>query len=131
MTDYELVSLYTEQISLFNNIVTLLVTILFSYLVAMYFVCRRLSGFLFWILNGLFMLIMFAQSGAVSATGVRAVSIGLQIVTRVEAEGSEIAWLSMRYIPPNIPKVLYYFFIVGSILAIVYAILRRRDESEP
>lgn len=130
MTDFELISLYTEQIALLNTVTTLLFTILFSYLIAMYFVSRRLSGFLFWILNGLFFMIMFAQSGAVRALGSRAVSIGVQIVARIEAEGSEIAWLSMRYIPPNIPRVMYYFFIVGTILAIVYAVIRRRDKNE-
>jgi len=130
MTDFELITLYTEQIALLNTVTTLLFTILFSYLIAMYFVSRRLSGFLFWILNGLFFMIMFAQSGAVHSLGARAVSIGIQIVARIEAEGSEIAWLSMRYIPPNIPRVMYYFFIVGTILAIVYAVIRRRDKNE-
>ena len=130
MTDFELITLYTEQIALLNTVTTLLFTILFSYLIAMYFVSRRLSGFLFWILNGLFFMIMFAQSGAVHSLVARAVSIGIQIVARIEAEGSEIAWLSMRYIPPNIPRVMYYFFIVGTILAIVYAVIRRRDKNE-
>ena len=91
MTDYELISLYSEQIALFNTTLTVLVTVLFSYLVAMYFVSHRLSGILFWMLNGLFILIMYAQSGGVFASGTRANNIGVQIMARIESEGSDIA----------------------------------------
>ncbi len=81
-------------------------------------------------LNGLFALIMFAQTGAVFATGTRAISIGVQIMARIKSEGSDIAWLNMNHIPPNIPRVMFYFFIVGTLLAVTYAVVRRREMKE-
>ncbi|MDH3647740.1 MAG: hypothetical protein OER80_13310 [Gammaproteobacteria bacterium] len=127
MTDYELISLFSEQISIFIDIMTMAMTILISYLAAMFFVSWRLPGILFWILNFLFGgLVVLVLSPGIYAAGVRAVSIGQQISARIETEGSEIAWLSLHPLPPGGPEVTASAFLLSAVLAVFFAVGWRR-----
>lgn len=127
MTDFELLTAYTDQVDLLLGVLSLVITILFSYVVGMFFIAQRLSLVLFWIMNALYFLVMYLQLGALAATGRRAASIGLELVRRIEAPGSGIAWLIPNVIPQNVPTVLYWFFFSGLLLSIVFAVLRRRE----
>ena len=106
---------------------TMMTSIIFAYLVGMFITANRLSAILFWILNALFGLFVFSQAGGIYASGSQAHSIGLEIVRRVEAEGSEIAWLIMKPIPPHLPRVMFYFFLFAALLSVVFALIRRRE----
>ena len=79
------------------------------------------------VLNFLFALVMFAQLGAVFSAGTRAVSIGHELARRVESGQSQIDWMVLNTIPPNIPRAMYYFFAVATVLAIVFAVIKRRQ----
>lgn len=127
ITEYELASLYIEQASLVFNVLTLLTTLLFSYLVGMYFISKRLSVVLFWMLNALFVLVSFFLSAALFANGERTVSIGQELLRRMALEGSQIGWLSHNIMPDNAPQVMRTFFLFAIVLAIAFAIVRRRD----
>ena len=127
MTDFEVVIAYTEQVDLLFSVLSLVITILFSYLVGMFFIGKRLSLVLFWIISVLYFLVMYLQLAAVSATGRRAASLGVELVRRINSEGSAIGWMNSQVIPANVPTVLYWFFFTALVLSIVFSVLRRRE----
>ncbi|MDX1381042.1 MAG: hypothetical protein R3233_07965 [Xanthomonadales bacterium] len=127
MTDFEVVIAYTEQVDLLFSVLTLVITILFSYLVGMFFIGKRLSLVLFWIISVLYFLVMYLQLAAVSATGRRAASLGEELVRRINSEASAIGWMNSQVIPANVPTVLYWFFFTALVLSIVFSVLRRRE----
>ena len=67
MSEVELVSMYHEAISVFFTVVTLMTSLLFAYLVAMFFMAHRLGIALFVILNVLYATVCFALSGGLLA----------------------------------------------------------------
>lgn len=127
MTDYELISLYTEQVSLFFTVITVLTTILFSFLAGMYFIAGRINMALVIVLSALFGVVSFGLVGAVYAAGARAVSLGEQMVMRINAQGSDIAWLFPGVMPDGLPRNFYYFFLIAILLALLFVMLRRRE----
>ena len=127
MSDFEVLAAYTDQVDLLISVLSLVITILFSYLVGMFLIARRLSVVLFWVINILYFLVLYMQIAAVSATGRRAASIGAELVRRIQQPGSDVPWLSSQVIPPNVPTVMYWFFISALLLSILFAVLRRRE----
>lgn len=127
MTDFELASLHIEQIGLFIDVLTLISTLLFSFLVGMYFIARRLSGLLFWILNVVFLLVSFVLSRAVYSTATRGRDITLELIERTTAEDSQISWMSVRIMPEYAPYFMSAVFVIGSMLAVAFAITHRRN----
>jgi len=127
MTDFELITLYTEQVSLFFTVITVLTTILFSFLAGMYFIAGRINMALVIVLSALFGVVSFGLVGAVYAAGARAVSLGEQMVARINAPGSEIAWLFPGVMPDGLPRNFYYFFLIAIFLALLFVMLRRRE----
>lgn len=127
MTDFEVLVAYSDQVDLLISVLSLVITILFSYLVGMFLIARRLSLILFWVINILYFLVMYMQIAAISATGRRAASIGAELVRRIREPGSDIPWLNGQVIPPNVPTVMYWFFFAALLLSVLFAVLRRRE----
>lgn len=127
MSDFELITAYSEQISLFFTAITVLTTILFGFLIAMHLVAGRLNLLLLLLVCGLFSVVSFGFAGAILATGYRAASIGEQLVVRIEAEGSAIHWMYPGIIPPHLPSVFFYLFNFSIVLSLLFAFLRRRE----
>ena len=95
MSEVELVSMYHEAISVFFTVVTLMTSLLFAYLVAMFFMAHRLGIALFTLLNVLYVCVCFAMSGALLANGNRAAVIGQEILALAAQAGSGIAFQSL------------------------------------
>lgn len=128
--DAELVSLYNDTISLFQQAATMQMTLLFSYLVAMFFIGRRLNTVMFWILNVIFIVVSYGFSGGIVSAGSRASALGQEVMRRVgEADGA-LDYLTHRFIPPDFPHVMRAIFMICTLLAIVFAVLRRRQKSD-
>jgi hypothetical protein len=129
MSEYELVSLYHEGISVFFTVVTTLMSMIFAYLVAMFFIAHRLGLALFWLLNGLFAVVGFATIGALRGSGVRAALLGEEIRARAVQPGSSIDFLDVAvYIPTDMPQAMTWFFLVAMVLSLVYAIVHRKAQ---
>ena len=128
MSDFELLILYSEQVSLFFTVITVLSTILFSFLAAMYFVAGRMNGWLVIILSGLFSAVSFGLVNGVYASAARAAAVGAQIIDRIDAPGSEIAWLSRQVMPADIATAFYWFFLIAIVLALLFVVIRRREQ---
>ncbi len=131
MSEYELVSLYHEAISVFFTVVTTLMSMIFAYLVAMFFIAHRLGLALFWLLNGLFAVVGFATTGALRANGRRAAILGEEVRARAAQTGSSIDFLDVPvFIPPDMPHAMTWFFLVAIALSLVYAIVHRKAQRE-
>ena len=126
MSNYELLTLYSEQVTMFFTAITIMMTVLFSYLVGAFFIGRQLPALLFWVLNGLALCFLFLLSGAITASGNRAVGIGQELVRRIHADGSDIAWMSTNFMPAIAPPAVQIFILAASVLAVVYAMVHRR-----
>ena len=111
---------------MFFTAITIIMTVLFSYLVGAFFIGRQLPSFLFWVLNGLALCFLFLLSGAITASGNRAVGIGQELVRRINADGSEIGWMGANFMPSIVPPAVQSALLVGSVLAVVYAVVHRR-----
>ena len=127
MSDFELLAAYSEQISLFFTAITVLTSVLFGFLIAMHLVAGRLNLLLLLLVCGLFAVVSFGFAGAILATGARAVSIGEQLITRIDAENSAIHWLYPGTIPTHLPTVFFYLFNFAILLSLLFAVLRRRE----
>ena len=127
MTDFELITAYSEQIALFFTAITVLTTILFGFLIAVHLVAGRLGLFLLVLASGLYTVVSFGFSGAIFATGARAVSLGGQLVSRINAEGSEISWLFPGIMPPHLPTVFFFLFNIAILLSLLFVVVRRRE----
>ena len=127
MSDFELITLYSDHVSLFLTGITVVTTILFSFVVGMYLMAGRLNLFLLICLTALFALVTFGLIGGIYAAGSRAASMGQELVQRIQADGSEIAWMYSGVIPPDLPRNFSYFFLVAIALAVLFAFLRRRE----
>ena len=120
MSDSEIIAAYSEQVSLFFTAITVLTTILFGFLIAAYLLAGRLSLLLLFLTCGLFSVISFGFVGAIYSTGARALSIGEQLVMRINAEGSAIHWMYSGIIPPHLPKIFFYLFNLAIILSLIF-----------
>lgn len=129
MSDFELITLYNDQIGLFFTGITIITTILFSFVVGMYLMAGRLHLLLLMVLTAVFAAVNFGLASGMYAAGMRAASMGQQIVQRVQAEGSEIAWMYSGVIPEPFPRNFLYFFLIANGLAIIFAFIRRREVS--
>ena len=127
MTDFEIITAYSEQISLFFTAITALTTILFGFLIAAQMVAGRLSLLLLFLVCGLFAVVSFGFAGAIYATGMRAVSIGEELVVRIAAEGSAIHWIYPGIIPPHLPRIFFYLFNLAIVLSLLFTFIRRRE----
>lgn len=129
MSDYELLSLYHEAITVFFTAVTILLSLVFSYLVAMFFIAHRLGIALFVLLNVLFAAATFALSGALVANGRRAALMGQELVVRAAQPVSAIDFLQgPLYIPPDMPTAMTWFVRAAIVMSITYAVMHRRAE---
>jgi hypothetical protein len=129
MTDFELISLHIEQIRLFIDVLTLVTTLLFSFLVGMYFIARRLSSFLFWVLNVMFLMVMLLLTRAVYSTATRGRDISLELISRIAAEDGQISWMSVMAMPEYAPQFMRAVFVCGALLAVIFAIVHRRNKT--
>ena len=127
MSDFEIITAYSEQISLFFTAITVLTTILFGFLIAAQMVAGRLSLLLLFLVCGLFSVVSFGFVGAIYATGMRAQSIGEELVARISAEGSAIHWVYPGIIPPDLPRIFFYLFTLAIILSLLFAFIRRKE----
>lgn len=127
MTNFELITLYSDHVSLFLTGITVVTTILFSFVVGMYLMAGRLNLVLLICLTALFAAVSFGLVGGIYAAGSRAASLGKEIVYRIQTDGSEISWMYSGVIPQDLPRNFYYFFVVAIVLAVVFAFLRRRE----
>jgi len=127
MSHFELITLYSDHVSLFLTGITVVTTILFSFVVGMYLMAGRLNLALVVCLTALFSAVTFGLTGGIYAAGSRAASLGKELVRRIQADGSEISWMYSGVIPPDLPRNFYYFFLVGIALAVVFVFLRRRE----
>jgi hypothetical protein len=131
MSEVELVSLYHEAISVFFTVVTLMTSLLFAYLVAMFFMAHRLGIALFFILNVLYAMVSFALSSGMLAAGKRAALIGQEILTQAAQPGSVIDFLDgSLFIPMNAPSAMTWFVRVAIVLSLLYAVLHRKAQRE-
>ena len=131
MSEFELVSLYHEAISVFFTVVTLMTSLLFAYLVAMFFMAHRLGIALFVILNVLYAIVCFALSGGLLANGERAALIGQEILMQAAQPGSVIDFLDgSQFIPLNMPTAMTWFVRVAVVLSLLYAVLHRKAQRE-
>ncbi len=131
MSEVELVSMYHEAISVFFTVVTLMTSLLFAYLVAMFFMAHRLGIALFVILNILFATVCFALSGGLLANGKRAAIIGQEILMQAAQPGSVIDFLDgSQFIPMNMPTAMTWFVRVAVLLSLLYAVLHRKAQRE-
>ena len=87
----------------------------------------RLHLLLLIVLTTVFGAVNFGLATGMYAAGARAASIGQQIVLRIQAEGSEIAWMYSGVIPEPFPRNFFYFFVAANLLAVFYAFIRRRE----
>ena len=131
MSEVELVSMYHEAISVFFTVVTLMTSLLFAYLVAMFFMAHRLGIALFVILNALYLTVCFALSGGLLANGNRAARIGQEILMQASQPGSVIDFLDgSQFIPMNMPTAMTWFVRGAVILSLLYAVLHRKAQRE-
>lgn len=131
MSEYELISLYHEAITVFFTAVTTLLSLLFAYLVAMFFMAHRLGLFLFWMLNALFVTVSFAMTGGLYANGRRAGLIAQEILNRAALPGSPIDFLDEPlFIPLNMATAMVWFVRVAVVLSLFYAVMHRKAQRE-
>jgi hypothetical protein len=127
LSNFELITLYSDHVSLFLTGITVVTTILFSFVVGMYLMAGRLNLVLLVCLTALFAAVTFGLIGGIYAAGSRAASLGIEIVSRIQADSSEISWMYSGVIPRDLPRNFYYFFLVAIVLAVVFVFLRRRE----
>jgi hypothetical protein len=131
MSEVELVSMYHEAISVFFTVVTLMTSLLFAYLVAMFFMAHRLGIALFIILNVLYATVCFALSGGLMANGNRAAVVGQEILMQAAQPGSVIDFLNgSQFIPMNMPTAMTWFVRMAVFLSLLYAVLHRKAQRE-
>ena len=126
MTDYELLSLYTEYAQLFSTMVAVYISVLFAYLLASYIVAEKLTRIQFWLLSILFVFVSFDIVSGVWTHGARTASLQSEILRRIEAQNSEIAFVDPSGVPMWWPKVIFVTFLLISLIAVVFALQLRR-----
>jgi len=129
MTDYELLSLYTEYAQLFVSMVTVYVSILFAYLVAGYLVADKLTRFQFWLITGLFLFVSLDIASGIRIHGERAASLQGEIVRRIEAAESQIAFVNPSGLAEWLPPVIFVVYLLVSLIAVAFALHRRNGRS--
>ncbi len=126
MTDYELLSLYAEYAQLFATMVTVYISVVFAYLLASYVIASKLTSVQFWLLSLLFVFVSFDIVSGVQAHGARTASLQSEILRRIEAQNSEIAFVDPSGIPMWWPNVIFVTFLLISLIAVVFALQLRR-----
>ena len=129
MSDAELLELYAIYVDAFAGNLTVVITLIFAYLIATYISAKNLGAFQFYTTTGLF---------AVATTGValggkdlsaRSVSLQNEIVRRISMEGSEISYVSVFGMPEHVPPYILGVSIVAVFLAVSFAISQRRRDT--
>ena len=126
MTNYELLSLYTEYAQLFVTMVTVYVSILFAYLLASYILADKLNRFQFWLLTVIFIAVSFDIASGIRIHGGRAASLQTEIMNRIEAPGSDIAFVDPSGLPEWLAPTVFVAYILTSLVAVAFAIQVRR-----
>lgn len=121
-----MLELYAIYVDAFTANLTVLITLIFAYLVATYISVRKLNVYQFYVTTALFG--VFTMSVAMGARDMcaRAVSLQAEIVRRISIEGSEISYVSAGGMPEFLPPYILGVSIVAIVLAISFAISQRR-----
>jgi len=126
MTDYELLSLYSEYAQLFATMVAVYISVLFAYLLASYIVAEKLTRIQFWLLSLLFLYVSFDIVSGVRIHGARAASLQSEILRRIEAQDSQITFVDPSGIPMWLPDAIFATYLLISLIAVVFALQLRR-----
>ena len=126
MTDAELLELYALYNESFASIVALIITLIFAYIVASYVAAKHLSVFQFYLASSLFAVFTITVALGARDTCARARSLQEEIVRRIEAEGSQIGFVSRYGIPDYLDSYMLAISIIGVVLAIGFSISERR-----
>jgi hypothetical protein len=129
MTDYELLSLYTEYAQLFVTMVTVYISILFAYLLATYIVADKLSRVQFWLLTLLFVAVSVDIASGVLIHGARAASLQTEILRRIETPGSEIAFVDPTGLQEWLPTTIFVIYLVITLVAVAFAFQLQRKRT--
>jgi len=126
MTDYELLSLYSEYAQLFATMVAVYISVLFAYLLASYIVAEKLTRIQFWLVSLLFLYVSFDIVSGVRVHGARTASLQSEILRRIEAQDSQITFVDPSGIPMWLPDAIFAIYLFISLIAVVFALRLRR-----
>jgi hypothetical protein len=129
MSNYELLSLYTEYAQLIVGGVSVYISFLFAYIVASYFVAAKLTRVQFCFITLLFAGISLHLVSVIRVHGARVVSLQNEISRRIEVYGSDIAFVSALEMPDWFPTALFIFYLLASVLAVVFALSVRKADT--
>lgn len=126
MTDAELLELYAIYVDAFTANMTLMISLMFAFIVAIYVSAKKLNGFQFYLTTGLF--VIFSLSAAMGArdTCARAVSLQSEIARRISMEGSQISYVSVDGMPAFLPSYVMGVSVLAILLAAGFGVSHRR-----
>lgn len=128
MTNAEILELYAAYVDAFTANITLLVTLVFAYLVASFVSAKKLKPYQFYVTSSLFAVFTISVAMGAKDTCARAASLQAEIVRRISEEGSQIPYVASDGIPEFLPSYILGVSIVSVLLAISFAITQRRRE---
>ena len=93
MTDYELISLFTEYLAALQTAFMNYVAVLFAFLIAAYLIADKLESRMVVVVVALFTLVTLQQAAPVIGAGYDCAALGSQIVERAAADPAGIGWI--------------------------------------
>ena len=126
MTDAELLELYVDYYDAFVANVAIVITLIFAYLVASYVSAQRLNISEFYGAAALFSTFTINTALGAQNLCLRAHSLQLEIVRRIELEDSSIAFVSKAGLPEFLPDYILIVSVVSVLLAVGFAFSQRR-----
>ena len=109
MSDAELLEMYVEYYNAFASNVTLIITLLFGYIIASVFAAQRLTLYQLIATTTLFVVFTLNVAMGARATCNTAYSLQVELVRRIDEEGSQIAYVSLDGFPEYLP-----LFFIGN-----------------
>ncbi|MEM9529849.1 MAG: hypothetical protein AAGA23_02900 [Pseudomonadota bacterium] len=131
MSDAELLELYSEYSQTFTGETSLLISLVFAYVVAMFVAARRLTNFQYVSMASLFALFALSVTMGLRGTCYRAVSLQQEIVRRVQEQGSEISFVATDGFPWFLPELIAALCFAAVIAALVFGHQQRRQPLNP
>ena len=92
MTDYELINMFVEHMTLLQTILMNYVAVLFAFLIAAYLIAAKLESGMVFIIVGLFTLVALPQAINVIGIGYDTAAIAGQIASRAMQDSSGVGW---------------------------------------
>ncbi len=127
MTEAELLSIHLEYLQVLFVVVTLLTSVLFSYLIVAYLVVERLTWPQLALISALFLGFLTSLAVAASQTVRQINAIEIEVLQRIEQANSNIKWFDPTVLSGDRSDAGFiYFWIISGLIAVTFAIAKKR-----